>query len=167
MVHILRLDADDAPGRVRLLGVVRVPLRRVLLPDLLPAVQDDVEEGGGRGRHQGLGEEADLWGWGCRHPIDSFKRRKASRDGDVTWPPHQHGQLLLRPRLVGGPQEAVVLRGDGRGARGEAREVGHEDVLAEGRVPVVERGVLLVVGVDPGLEIAGACAWWVVVDVWS
>lgn len=68
---------------------------------------------------------------------------------------YQHRQLLLRPGLVRRAEQVLVFGRDGRRPRGQAGEVGHEDVLAEGGVPRVERWVLLVEGVDFGLEVAG------------
>lgn len=49
VVYVLGLDRDNAPRRVA--AVVRLARGRVLLADLLAAVQDDVEVLGKVGRH--------------------------------------------------------------------------------------------------------------------
>ena len=103
-------SGDDPPGRIR--EGRALPLRRhrgALLDELLAAVQDDVQE-------------------------------LRVRDVDLIRgePPGEDRELGVGPRAVPAPEQMLVLGGDGDGAHlhAGAEEVGDEDVLAEGGVPV-------------------------------
>ena len=111
---VLGLDRDDAPGHLGQLGL-RLGLGEPVLGDALQhdlraAVEDDVQ-------HLGLRE------------------RPHRREGE---PPREHGELPGLARVVPAPDEVLVLRRDRQAVHRGPHEVGHEDVLAERRVPVRE-----------------------------